>query len=103
MSGTTLPPDFRGPEDDLFESVLQLRHAFLRAGLEPPHVIELASWEEGMKVLQLARTRYADRYRRTLYAHRGIDEAITQIDVSGITLRWPARRWTRPVGPVEDI
>ena len=103
MSGATLPPDLRGPEDDLFEAVLQLRHAFLRAGLEPPSVIELASFEEGMKVLRLARTRYADRYRRSLFGRRDTDEAITEVEVSGVTLRWPARRWGRPKGSFEDI
>jgi hypothetical protein len=42
MSTSAPPPDFRGPEDDLFEAVLRLRHAFLIAGLEPPAVIQLA-------------------------------------------------------------
>ncbi len=103
MTGSLLPPDMQGPEDDLFEAVLQLRHAFLRAGLEPPRLIELASWEEGMKVLNLARSRYTDRYRRSLYGRHGRDEPITDIEVSGVTLRWPARRWTRPAGDFEDI
>jgi hypothetical protein len=103
MSGSTLPPDFRGPEDDLFEAVLQFRHAFLRAGLDPPAIIELASWEEGMKVLNLARSRYTDRYRRSLFGRHGADEPITEIEVSGTTLRWPACRWTRPRADFEDI
>jgi hypothetical protein len=103
MSGSTLPPDLRGPEDDLFEAVLQLRHAFLRAGLEPPTVIELASWEEGMKVLNLARTRYTDRYRRSLYRRSGTEDAINEVEISGTTLRWPARRWTRPRADFEDL
>ncbi len=103
MTGVTVPPDLRGPEDDLFEAVLQLRHAFLRAGLEPPRAIELVSWEEGVKVLRLARTRYADRYRRSLFGRRNMDEEITEIEVSGITLRWPDRRWTRPSGIIEDV
>jgi hypothetical protein len=103
MSEVDLPADMRGPEDDLFEAVLQVRHAFIRAGLAPPQVIELSSWEEGMKVLRLARSRYADRYRRSLFGRRGTDEAITEIDVSGTTLRWPARRWSRAAGTFEDI
>ena len=102
MSRAAPPPDLRGPEDDLFEAVLHLRHAFLRAGLEPPRVIELASWEEGMKVLRLARTRYADRYRRSLFGRRDTDEAVTEIELSGVTVRWPPKRWTRPT-TFEDI
>jgi hypothetical protein len=92
---TAAPPGFRGPEDDLFESILRLRHAFILAGLQPPAVIELTSWEEGMKVLRLARTRYSDRYRRSLFNARESDEPVTQVEVSGVTVRWPARRWSR--------
>lgn len=91
MCPSSAPPDLRGPEDDLFESVLKLRHAFLQAGLEPPAVIELASWEEGMKVLRLARTRYADRYRRALYGRR--DDPVTEVEISGVRIRWPTQRW----------
>ena len=47
--------------------------------------------------------RYADRYRRSLFGRRESDEAVTQIEVSGITLRWPARRWTRGAGSFEDV
>ncbi len=93
MSPTAIPPDLRGPEEDVFESILKFRHAFILAGLAPPAMIELASWEEGMKVLRLARSRYADRYRRSLYGRREVAEPITQIEISGVTVRWPARRW----------
>ena len=93
MTGS--PPEFRGPEDDLFDSILKLRHAFILAGLEPPAVIELTSWEEGMKVLRLARTRYSDRYRRSLFGGREAEEPITQVEISGVTVRWPDRRWSR--------
>lgn len=58
-------------------------------------MIQLASWEEGMKVLNLARTRYNDRYRRSLFGRREQGEPITEVDISGITVRWPARRWSR--------
>ena len=88
---TASPPGFRGPEDDLFESVLKLRQGFILAGLEPPAVIELTSWEEGMKVLRLARTRYSDPYRRSLFNARESDEPVTQVEISGVTVRWPAR------------
>jgi len=103
MPISALPPDFRGPEDDLFEAVLRLRHAFLLAGLAPPAAIELASWEDGMQVLRLARTRYNDRYRRALYGRRSDDAPVTEIEISGITVRWPARTWQRTPSDFEDI
>ena len=98
MSAVADPPDFRGPEDNIFEAVLRLRHAFLHSGLEPPAVIELASWDEGMKLLQLARSRYSDRYRRSLFRRRGGDDLVTEIEISGITVRWPDRGLSR--GPI---
>ena len=54
------------------------------------------------QVLRLARTRYADRYRRSLFGRRGMDEAVTEIEVSGVTVRWPPKRWSRPT-TFEDI
>jgi hypothetical protein len=94
---TAVPPNFEGPEDDLFEAVLKLRHAFILSGLQPPAVIELTSWEEGMKVLSLARARYTDRYRRSLFNARESDEPVTQVDISGITVRWPTRDRSRQI------
>ena len=92
-------PDIRGPEDELFDAILLLRQTFVARGLEPPASIELASWEDGMKVLRLARSRYRDRYRKALYGRAGPDEPLTEIEISGITVRWPPKRWARSEGP----
>ena len=94
-----VPPDITGPEDELFDAILRLRQTFIARGMEPPAAIELASWEDGMKVLRLARSRYSDRYRKALYGRAGPDEPLTEIEISGITVRWPARRWARPRAP----
>lgn len=85
-----------GRETDLFDAILRLHHAFLASGLKPPAAIELATWEDGMRLLAQVRPRYNDRFRRTLYGSRAEEGAITEVDVSGITVRWPAKRWTRP-------
>ncbi len=91
--------DLSGPEDAIFDAVLRLGQAFRAEGLQSPAVIELASWEEGMKILRLVRTRYRDRYRQALYGRR--DEPVTEVQISGVTVRWPPRTWRRP-GPVID-
>lgn len=96
MSGPPLPSDLEGPEDELFAAILRLRHAFLDQGMKPPAVIELASWEDGMKLLRLARARYRDRYRRALYGRSAADSPITEIQISGVTVRWPPQRWSAP-------
>lgn len=83
-------------ETDIFDAILRLHHAFLASGLKPPAAIELATWEDGMRLMAQVRPRYNDRFRRTLYGSRADEGAITEVDVSGIRVRWPAKRWTRP-------
>lgn len=90
-------------EHDLFDAILRLHHAFLASGLRPPAVIELATWEDGMRLMAHVRPRYSDRFRRGLYGSHGDAGAITEVDISGITVRWPQKRWQRPrEGFVED-
>ena len=103
MSGQPPLPDLGGPEDEIFDAVLRIRHVFLAQGMEPPAAIELASWEDGMKLLRLARTRYRDRYRRSLYGRGETAQPITEILISGIIVRWPSRRWSMTDDHVIDI
>lgn len=90
-------------DHDIFDAVLRLHHAFLASGLKPPAAIELASWEDGMRLMQQVRPRYGDRFRRALYGGRGEAGALSEVEISGITVRWPPKRWTRSREGVVDL
>ena len=88
---------------DIFDAILRLRHAFLAAGMSPPEAIELASWEDGMRLMREVRGRYNDRFRRERYSAWTDDAALTEVDISGIKVRWPPKRWARPASQVIDL
>jgi len=88
---------------DILDAISQARHAFLAAGLEPPKIIVLQSHDDGMKFLSMMMQKQewvydlndkSGRYGKPITD--GNDETWMDLQVQGVTIRWPAVPYKLP-------
>ncbi len=86
---------------DIFEVLATIRNEFLRLGFQPPAAIILQSHDEGMRLLtNIAQMNLVidpvGKYGKPVEHPDG--STWMEIEVMGIKIRWPAKRFAQPGG-----
>ena len=88
--------------EDFFDSLHTIRATFMRAGLEPPQAIILASHEEGMRFLSAIRDSGMMVYKMPDAAYKPVEHPDgsmwMQAEFAGMKIHWPANRYATQAG-----
>lgn len=76
--------------NDIASAIMRLRKAFMRNRLDPPTIIQLASWEDGQTLSMIAGKEALST--RVLVEQGLTGEAAYQMTICGTKVRWPAKR-----------
>lgn len=84
-------------KDDIFEALYEVRANFIRAGLEPPQAIILATHKDGMRFLSAIAGSGMATYRAPDPAYKPINHPDGSVwmeaEFAGIKIHWPANRY----------